>query len=94
MILKEDLAWWTLGPLLYFNFKRKSGGGINLSENERKIRKPGRPNDNKSYHGKCDVRLSAEEDSMLNTLAERNNVSRSEVVRKALRDFYKFNSED
>ena len=65
-----------------------------LSENERKIRKPGRPNDKFRYAGKVDVRLSAEEDSILNTLAQRNNVSRSDVVRKALRDFYRFNSLD
>lgn len=63
-----------------------------MSNNERKIRKPGRPNNSKSYSGKCDVRLSTQEDSMLNSLAERNNVSRSDVMRKALRDFYKFNS--
>lgn len=44
--------------------------------------------------GKCDVRLTAEEDRMLNTIAERNGVSRSEVVRKALKDFYKFNGGD
>ena len=66
-----------------------------MNENERKtVKKPGRPNDNRSYSGKCDVRLSAEEDSILNTLAQRNNVSRSDVMRKALRDFYKFNSDD
>lgn len=64
------------------------------NEQERKLRKPGRPNDNKSYSGKCDVRLSAEEDSILNTLANRNNVSRSDVMRKALRDFWKFNNEE
>lgn len=65
-----------------------------MSDNERKIRKPGRPNDAKSYSGKCDVRLSTQEDAMLNSLAQRNNVSRSDVMRKALRDFWKFNSED
>lgn len=66
-----------------------------MSENERKsVGKPGRPNDGKSYSGKCDVRLSTQEDAMLNTLAQRNNVSRSDVMRKALRDFYKFNSKD
>ena len=63
-----------------------------MSNEERKIRRPGRPNDTRSYTGKCDVRLSAEENNMLDILAERNNVSRSDVVRKAIRDFYKFNA--
>lgn len=65
-----------------------------MSIDELKIRKPGRPNDAKSYSGKCDIRLSAEEDSILNILANRNNVSRSEIMRKALKDFWKFNSEE
>jgi predicted HicB family RNase H-like nuclease len=64
------------------------------NENERKIRKPGRGDERKSYSGKCDVRLSSEEDSILNALASRNNVSRSDVMRKALRDFWKFNSDE
>ena len=46
------------------------------------------------YTGKCDVRLTSEEDSMLDRLAERNDVTRSTIMRKALRDFYKFNSRD
>lgn len=44
------------------------------------------------YTGKCDVRLSAEEDSMLNRLAQQNGVTRSDVLRRALKDFYKFNT--
>ena len=64
------------------------------NENERKLKRPGRPNDKKSYSGKCDVRLTTAENSMLDALAERNNVSRSDVMRKALRDFWKFNSGD
>lgn len=68
---------------------------MSVSEFERKgLRKPGRPNESKSYTGKCDIRLSTAENSMLDTLAERNNVSRSEIMRKALLDFYKFNSDD
>lgn len=63
-----------------------------MSENERGLKRPGRPyNGKRSYSGKCDVRLSAEEDSILNILAERNGVSRSDVVRKAIKDFWKFN---
>ena len=58
------------------------------------LRKPGRTNDKVSYSGKCDVRLTQEENNILNNLADRNNVSRSDVMRKALRDFWKFNSEE
>lgn len=57
------------------------------------LRRPGRLTKDK-FSGKCDVRLSAEEDNILNILAQRNNVSRSDVVRKALRDFWKFNSDE
>lgn len=64
------------------------------NENERKIRKSGQNDVRKSYSGKCDVRLSSEEDSILNALASRNNVSRSDVMRKALRDFWKFNTDE
>lgn len=44
--------------------------------------------------GKCDVRLTREEDLSLSRLAELNNTTRSAVIRKALRDFIKFNSAD
>jgi hypothetical protein len=59
----------------------------------------GRPKDRgvrggKSYSGKCDVRLDKQELTMLDSLTERNNVTRSDIMRKALRDFYKFNSEE
>ena len=43
------------------------------------------------YTGKCDVRLDAVQDAALSRLAERNNVSRSTIMRKALADFVKFN---
>lgn len=56
------------------------------------LRGPGRGDAPRSYTGKCDVRLSAEEDSMLNRLSETNGVTRSDVMRRALRDFWKFNS--
>lgn len=45
------------------------------------------------FTGKCDVRLTAEEDNALSRLAERNETSRSEVMRKALRDFVRWNEE-
>lgn len=62
-------------------------------------KKVGRPNGcglrgQNVFTGKCDVRLSKEEDSLLTRLAERNETSRSEVMRKALRDFIKFNNID
>ena len=41
---------------------------------------------------KCDVRLTKEEDRMLDYLAERNETSRSEVFRKALRDMFRYNT--
>lgn len=44
--------------------------------------------------GKCDVRLDAREEHMLNYLAERNEDTRSGVMRKALRDYFKFNTEE
>lgn len=56
------------------------------------LRKPGRPDKISRYAGKCDVRLSAEEDTMLDKLSNNNGVTRSDVMRRALRDFYKFNS--
>ena len=58
------------------------------------LKRPGRGDDKRSYSGKCDIRLSAEEDSILNTLANRNGVSRSDVMRRALADFWKFNNEE
>lgn len=45
------------------------------------------------YAGKCDVRLTAVQDSALNRLAERNGVSRSTIMRKAFDDFVKFNED-
>ena len=44
--------------------------------------------------GKVDTRLNAQENSMLDELSQRNGVSRSEIVRKAIRDFYKWNSSE
>ena len=58
------------------------------------LRRPGRGDKSLRYAGKCDVRLSAEEDSILNELANRNNVSRSDVMRRALMDFARFNGLD
>ena len=57
-------------------------------------RRPGRPRWSGERVSKCDVRLNAEERSMLEELAERNEVSNSDVMRRALRDLYKFNSKE
>ena len=46
------------------------------------------------YRGKCDVRLSKQEDLDLTRLAERNGVTRSDIMRKALADFIRFNSRE
>ena len=59
-------------------------------------KKVGRPNGcglrgQNVFTGKCDVRLSKEEDSLLTRLAEKYETSRSDVMRKALRDFVKWN---
>lgn len=55
-------------------------------------RGPGRPRWTGERVSKCDVRLNAEERRMLEELAERNEVSNSDIMRRALRDFYMFNS--
>lgn len=66
-----------------------------MSKDESKYRKRvGRPPWTNVYDTKVDVRISAKEDRMLNELAERHDESRSTIMRKALRDFYKFNTED
>lgn len=41
--------------------------------------------------GKCDVRLNKHENEMLDHLAEVNGVTRSDVMRRALRDYAKWN---
>ena len=46
------------------------------------------------FYGKCDVRLTKQEDLELTRLAERNGVTRSDVMRRALADFVKFNTAD
>lgn len=65
------------------NNKNNSGGVKRQYANNRKM----------SFTGKCDVRLTAEENSLLDRLAERNGVSRSDVMRKALKDFGRWNGE-
>ena len=54
----------------------------------------GRPRWSGVYDAKCDVRLTKEESDELDRLAELNETTRGAVMRKALRDFIIFNSED
>ena len=56
--------------------------------------KPGRPLKPVAFSGKCDVRLTKKENEMLNYLAERNEASRSDIMRTALKELYKFNTEE
>ena len=55
--------------------------------------KPGRPLKPVAFSGKCDVRLTKKENEMLNYLAEKNDASRSDIMRTALKELYKFNTE-
>ena len=62
-------------------------------EKQRKKKGPGRPKFSGRYRDKCDVRLNKEESAMLDHLSELNEVSRSDVMRKALKELYKFNTD-
>lgn len=62
-----------------------------MSEKERGgLKRPGRPINNKSFSGKCDVRLTAEENSMLERLSEDNGATRSDIMRRALKNYFKY----
>ncbi len=58
------------------------------------MRPMGGSNDKGKFYGKCDVRLTKQEDLELSRLAEKNGVTRSDVMRRALADFLKFNNDD
>ena len=62
-------------------------------EKQRRKKGPGRPKFSGTYRDKCDVRLNKEESAMLDHLSELNEVSRSDVMRKALKELYKFNTD-
>lgn len=53
----------------------------------------GRPSTSYVYDTKVDVRITAAENKMLNELSEKHGETRSTIMRKALSDFYKFNTE-
>lgn len=61
-------------------------------DNEPVNKGPGRPKYSGTYKDKCDVRLNKEESAMLDHLVDINEVSRSDVMRKALKELYKFNT--
>lgn len=61
-------------------------------DNEHGNKGPGRPKYSGTYRDKCDVRLNKEESAMLDHLVDINEVSRSDVMRKALKELYKFNT--
>lgn len=60
---------------------------------EKPVERHSKNKHNKAFSGKCDVRLTKKENDMLNYLAEINDVTRSTVMRKALKDFYRFNTD-
>ena len=62
-------------------------------EKQRRKKGTGRPKYSGTYRDKCDVRLNKEESAMLDHLSELNEVSRSDVMRKALKELYKFNTD-
>lgn len=64
-----------------------------MSERQKPNRKHGRPKYSNKFYGKCDVRLDKKELEMLDHLSELNEVTRSDIMRRALRDYYKFNTD-
>ena len=65
-----------------------------MIDKDKSRNKRGRPLKPTIFSGKCDVRLTKKENEMLNYLADRNEVSRSDVMRTALRELWKFNTEE
>lgn len=67
-----------------------------MSRDESKYRKrgPGRPVWTNYFDTKVDTRITAKDSNALDRLAEQYGVSRSSIVRKALQDFIKFNTND
>ena len=66
---------------------------MSYKDPKREIRGYRQPKDAETLsYSKCDIRLTKRENDMLNELAERNGVSRSDVMRRALLNEYKWNS--
>lgn len=64
-----------------------------VDESKYRTRKGPKPWNN-LYQSKVDVRLSDKDNNALNRLAECYGESRSTIMRRALKDFIRFNSED
>ena len=64
-----------------------------MTDRQKPNRKHGRPKYSNKFYGKCDVRLDKKELEMLDHLSELNEVTRSDIMRRALRDYYKFNTD-
>lgn len=64
-----------------------------MDESKYRSRKGPKPWNN-LYQSKVDVRLSDKDNNALNRLADRYGESRSDIMRKALRDFIIFNEAD
>ena len=75
------------------SLKPVGGEEVVREEKQRRKKGPGRPKFSGTYRDKCDVRLNKEESAMLDRLSELNEVSRSDVMRKALKELYKFNTD-
>lgn len=67
-----------------------------MSRDESKYRKrgPGRPVWTNYFDTKVDTRITAKDSNALDRLAEQYGVNRSTIVRKALQDFIRFNTND
>lgn len=79
---------------MVFVNSNKGGEKIVREDNKKRYKKrAGRPRWSNVYEGKCDVRLDKQELEMLQELSDYHEVTKSSVMRKALRDFYKFNTD-
>lgn len=67
---------------------------MSRDESKYKKRGPGRPVWTNYYDTKVDTRITAKDSNALDRLAEQYGVTRSQIVRKALRDFIVFNEGD
>ena len=67
-----------------------------MSRDESKYRKRGRgrPVWTNYFDTKVDTRITAKDSNALDRLAEKYGVTRSTIVRKAIHDFIRFNTED
>lgn len=67
---------------------------MSRDESKYKKRGRGRPVWTNYFDTKVDTRITASDSNALNKLAEQYGVTRSTIVRKALQDFIRFNTED